>query len=234
MFPTISLGFTFFVSCVPSYISLGFTFFFCVPNYISWVDLLCSHLWASLSSSPVFPAKFLWGSPSSSVFQATYLWGSPSSSSGFPAIFLEFTFFFCAPSYMWGSPSSSSVFPAISLGFIIFLLLMCPQLYLWGSPSSLVFPAISLGFTILLFLLCFQLYFWGSLFFGEIFTYVVGFQSNQRGGHILSSWMAPAGCVLVVRIQPSRTRLSASFESIGWNACVHRLNFFLFSHPIEF
>ena len=72
------------------------------------------------------------------------------------------------------------------------VLLLCSQLYLWGSPffffsvpscisgvhhsSSSVFPAISLGFTILLLLcsqlyltilllLCSQLYLWGSPFF---------------------------------------------------------------------
>ena len=55
------------------------------------------------------------------------------------------------------------MFPAISLGITI-LLLLCSQLYLWGSPSSSMFPAISLGFTFLL-LPCSQLYLWGSPFF---------------------------------------------------------------------
>ena len=103
-------------------------------------------------------------------------------------------FFFCVPSYISEVHHSSSASPAISLGFTI-LLLLCSQLYLWGSPffffcvpsyisgvhpsSSSAFPAISLGFTILL-LLCSQLYYylgftilllrsqlylWGSPFF---------------------------------------------------------------------
>ena len=111
-FTAISLGFTFF-----------FFFFFCVPSYISWVHLLllCSQL-------------YLLGSPSSSVF---------------PAISLRFTFFFfCVSSYIFGvHHSSSSAFPATSLGFTFFfcvpsyisgvhlllLLLLCSQLYLWGS-----------------------------------------------------------------------------------------------------
>ena len=92
------------------------------------------------------------------------------------------TFFFCVPSCISGvHHSSSSVSPAVSLGFTI-LLLLCPQLYLWGSSfffffcvpscisgahhsSSSVSPAVSLGFTILLLLLCPQLYLWGSPFF---------------------------------------------------------------------
>ena len=77
-------------------------------------------------------------------------------------------FFFCVPSYITGvhhSSSPTSVFPAISLGFTILPLLLCSQLYQWGSPfflfffcvpsyitgvhhissSSSVFPAIPLG-----------------------------------------------------------------------------------------
>ena len=169
MFPAISLGFTFF--------------FFCVPSYISGVHLLlllCSQL-------------YLWGSPSASAFPAISL-GSPAPA--FPAISLGFTFlllvhsqlylwgslffFLCIPSYISGVSlffflcipsyisgvhfssscafraislgfhySSSCAFPAISLGFTI--LLVSSQLYLWGSPSSSssVFPAISMMFTFL-------------------------------------------------------------------------------------
>ena len=102
-----------------------------------------------------------------------------------------FFFFFCVPSYISGVrhsfPSSFFVFPAISLGFTILflLLLLCFQLYLWGSPffffwvpscisgvrhsSSSGFPALFLGFTILLLLLGSQLYLWGSPFFSFFF-----------------------------------------------------------------
>ena len=46
--------------------------------------------------------------------------------------------------------------------------------------------------------------------------------------------MVHAGCVFVASIHPSRTWMSGSFESLQWNACVHRLNLSLCSHPKEF
>ena len=46
--------------------------------------------------------------------------------------------------------------------------------------------------------------------------------------------MVHAGCVLVDGIHLSRTWMSGSFESLGWNACVHRLDLGLYSHPKEF
>ena len=69
---------------------------------------------------------------------------------------------------------------------------------------------------------------------GEIFAYVTVFQSNHWGSHILSSWMVHAGCDFVTGIHPSRTRMSGSFESVRWNACVYRLDLGLYSHPKEF
>ena len=53
-------------------------------------------------------------------------------------------------------------------------------------------------------LLCFQLYIWGSPFF-EIFAYVTIFYFNRRGCHIPSLWMVHAGCVFVAGIHLSRT-----------------------------
>ena len=44
--------------------------------------------------------------------------------------------------------------------------------------------------------------------------------------------MVRDGCVFVAGIHPSRTRMPGSFESVRWNACVHRLG--LHSHPKEF
>ena len=60
------------------------------------------------------------------------------------------------------------------------------------------------------------------------------FKSNHRGSHIPPSWLMSAGCVLVAGIHPSRTRMSRSFEPVRWNACVHRLDLGLYSHPKEF
>ena len=79
-------------------------------------------------------------------------------------------------------------------------------------------PAISLGFTML----------------GEIFVYVTIFQSNHWGSHIPSLLMAYAWCIFVAGNHPSRTRMSESFQSVWCNACVHRLDLSLCSHPKEF
>ena len=46
--------------------------------------------------------------------------------------------------------------------------------------------------------------------------------------------MVHAGCGFVPSIHPSRTWTSGSFESVRWNACVHRLDLGLYSHPKEF
>ena len=46
--------------------------------------------------------------------------------------------------------------------------------------------------------------------------------------------MVRAGCVFVAGIHPSRTWTSGSFESMRWNACMHRLDLGLYSHPKEF
>ena len=59
------------------------------------------------------------------------------------------------------------------------------------------------------------------------------FESNHRGSHILSLWMVHAGCVFVASFHPSRTSMLGFFESMQWNACVHRLDFGLSSHPKE-
>ena len=46
--------------------------------------------------------------------------------------------------------------------------------------------------------------------------------------------MVHAGCVFVTGIHLSRTWMSGSFESVRWNACVHRLDLGLYSHPKGF
>ena len=63
---------------------------------------------------------------------------------------------------------------------------------------------------------------------------VVVLKSNHRGSHIPSLGMVHAGCVFVAGIRLSRTSMSGSFESVRWNACVHRLGLGLYSHPKEF
>ena len=59
-------------------------------------------------------------------------------------------------------------------------------------------------------------------------------QSNHWGSHIPPSWMVHAGCIFVANIHPSRTWMSESFESVQWNACVHRLDPSIYSHLKEF
>ena len=61
------------------------------------------------------------------------------------------------------------------------------------------------------------------------------FKSNHWGNHIPSLWMVHTGCFFVVaHIHLSRTWMSGSFESVRWNACVHRLDLGIYSHPKEF
>ena len=45
--------------------------------------------------------------------------------------------------------------------------------------------------------------------------------------------MVHAGCVFGAVNHPSRTWTSGSFECVPWNACVHRLDLGLYSHPKE-
>ena len=46
--------------------------------------------------------------------------------------------------------------------------------------------------------------------------------------------MVHAGCVFVAGIHPSRTWMLGSFEFVWCNACVHRIDLGLYSHPKEF
>ena len=73
----------------------------------------------------------------------------------------------------------------------------------------------SLGLTILGEIFCVS-----DLFFG------VGWGWGVGGVH--------TGCVFVAGIHQSRTWMSGSFVSVQWNACVHRLDHGLYSHPKEF
>ena len=98
--------------------------------------------------------------------------------------------------------------------FLLLLLPPCSQLYLWCSP------------------------FWVR--FSHIWPFFKR-KSNHRGSHIPSLWMVIVGCVFVACIHPSSTQtytslwsktwMSGSFESMKWNACVHRLNLQLYYHP---
>ena len=88
---------------------------------------------------------------------------------------------------------------------VCLLLLLCPQLYLWGSP------------------------FWVRF----LRTWIFFLNSNHTGSHIPSSWMVHAGCVFVAGVPPSRTWMSGSLESVRWNVCVRRLDLSLYSHPKE-
>ena len=60
------------------------------------------------------------------------------------------------------------------------------------------------------------------------------FLSNRLGSHILSSWMVHAWCIFVTSIHLPRTWIPGSFESLWWNACVHRLDLSFYSHLKEF
>ena len=81
---------------------------------------------------------------------------------------------------------------------------------------SSAFSAIALGFTS----------------FTEIFTCVTVLNPTIK----VVTFRLRGWCMLgvfVAEIHPSRTWVSGSFESVRWNACVHRLNLGLYSHPKE-
>ena len=90
--------------------------------------------------------------------------------------------------------------------FSFFFFFLCvPQLDLWGSPFWVRF-------------LCLWLFF---------------FSPNHWSSHFrLRGWCMLG--VLVAGTHPPRTWTSGSFESVRWNACVHRLDLGLYSHPKEF
>ena len=69
---------------------------------------------------------------------------------------------------------------------------------------------------------------------GDIFTYVTVFESNHEVVTFRLRWMVHAGYVFVAGIHPSMTCMSGSFESARRNACVHRLDLGLYSHPKDF
>ena len=88
---------------------------------------------------------------------------------------------------------------------------------------------------VLLLLLGSQLDLWRSPFWAKFLRmWPLFFNPTIWGSHIPSFWMVYAGCVFVASIYPFRTWMSGSFESVWWNACVHRLDFGLYSHPKEF
>ena len=89
-------------------------------------------------------------------------------------------------------------------------------------------------FFLLFFFFCVPSYIPGVHHFGWDFCVCDRFWSNYWGSHFPSSWMMHAGCVFVAGIHPSRTWMSGSFQSLQWNACVHRLDLGLYSHPKEF
>ena len=85
------------------------------------------------------------------------------------------------------------------------------------TSSSSTFPDLSQGFTPV----------------GEIFAYLNVFNpAIEVVTFRLRGW-----CMLGVFLLPAFTRLghehSGFFESVRWNACVHRLDLALYSHPKE-
>ena len=87
---------------------------------------------------------------------------------------------------------------------------------------------------ILLLLLYSQLALWGSLFLVTFLCmWPFFFNPNIEVTFCLRGWCM-LGVFFVAGIHPSRTGMSGSFESMQWNACVHRLDLGLYSHPKEF
>ena len=89
--------------------------------------------------------------------------------------------------------------------FFCFFFWCVPQLYLWGSPLWVRFLRMWRFFNPTIKVVTFRLHGW--------------------------CWL---GVFFVSGIHPSRTWTSGSFESVRWNACMHRLDLGLYSHPKEF
>ena len=98
-----------------------------------------------------------------------------------------------------------------------------------ASSSSSAFPAVSPGFAIIgeIFCVCDSLFVCFLFFCINSTIKVVTFR--------LCRWhmVVDTGCTFVAIIQPSGTLMSECFESVRWNACVHRLDLSLYSHPKE-
>ena len=62
--------------------------------------------------------------------------------------------------------------------------------------------------------------------------YVTILLSNHRRSHIPSSWLVHAGCVFVAGIHLSGHECQNLV--MRWNACVHRLELGVYTHPREF
>ena len=82
-----------------------------------------------------------------------------------------------------------------------------------------------------------QLYLWDWPFFGWDFVYLTFFfffKPNPWGSRSQSLWVVHTGCDFVAGIHPSRTWMSGTFESVRWNAYVHKLDLGLCSHTQQF
>ena len=106
--------------------------------------------------------------------------------------------------------------------------------YKWptdSSSSSSMFPAIALGF----------IFFWVTFFHMWVSQFLVRFLHMWRFSNptievvtfLLRECFIRGGS-FVAGIHPTRTWMPGSFESVRWNACVHRLHLGLYSHPKEF
>ena len=200
------------------------------PSYISGL-----HYSSSSSPSSSFP-RYISGVHHSSFSSAfpSYISGlHHSSSSMFPSYIcgLHHCSSSAFPSYISGvQNSSSSAFPSYMSGVHHSSFSAFPS-YISGvhhsSSSSSELPSYISGVSHFGWDFCACARFC-------LFVFVFYFLSNYWGSHIPSSWIVFAGCEFVDGIHPSKTWVSGPLESVRWNACVHRLDLGLYSHPKEF
>ena len=110
---------------------------------------------------------------------------------------------------------------------LLIIILKRSQLYLWGSPFWVKFCFV---FCLLFF------FFFVSCCFCLFCCFCICDRVNptiEVATIRFRRWCMLG--VFVAGIHPSRTWMSGSFESVRWNACVHRLpDLSLYSHPKEF
>ena len=105
------------------------------------------------------------------------------------------------------------------------------QVKKWGNQSL----SVNLLVVVLFFFFCVpQLYLWGSPLWVKFLRMWPFFNPTIKVATFRLRGWCVLGVFFVAGIHPSRTWTSGSFESVRWNACLHRLDLGLYSHPKEF
>ena len=132
---------------------------------------------------------------------------------------------------VWNDASSSCTNMLCAVGQRKVTWNIIPSTHLWWTQVG-TYKAI-LGWHIIFFFCVPQLYLWGSPFLVRCLRMWLLFNPTIK----VVTFHLRGWCILGVFLLPAfttRTWTSGSFESVRWNACVHRLDLGLYSHPSFF